>query len=79
MKFTFRTFQYGIAGAVGVIFRDGVRVEETRVLQSPRGKADDRSLAASACRDRIFDLRILADYKAGRIDAAGNRIVRGVA
>jgi hypothetical protein len=58
-KLTFKTYQRGVLGAIGVVFRDGVMVWETRLLQSPRGQHDDRKLAALACVERIFDMRTL--------------------
>ena len=63
MKYTYKTWQKGIMGAIGVVFRDGVQVWETRMLQSPRGKHDDRDLAGSACREHIRDLKMMDAHR----------------
>ena len=59
MAYTYRTEQFGIHGAIGSIFRDGVFVWSTDTIQAFGPYDTDRKRAARIVRERIAKLKQL--------------------
>jgi hypothetical protein len=57
MAYTYRTEQFGISGAIGSIFKDGVCVWSTDMVQAFGHYDTDRKLAGRIVRKRIAALR----------------------
>jgi len=62
MRYTFKTYQHGAAGADAAIFRDGVHVFTTPLCQSFGAGDSDRKKAARMAREWIADRLQLEGY-----------------
>jgi hypothetical protein len=59
MAYTYRTEQLGMSGAIGSIFKDGVFVWSTDLIQAFGRYDTDRKRAARIVRKRIAELKQL--------------------
>jgi len=59
MAYTYRTEQFGLSGAIGSIFKDGVFVWSTDMVQAFGRYDTDRKRAARIVRRRIAELQQL--------------------
>jgi hypothetical protein len=59
MAYTYRTEQFGMTGAIGSIFKDGVFVWCTDMIQAFGRYDTDRKRAARIVRKRIAELKQL--------------------
>jgi hypothetical protein len=59
MTYTYRTEQFGVSGAVGSIFKDGIVVWSTDMIQAFGRYDTDRKRAARIVRKRIAELKQL--------------------
>jgi hypothetical protein len=57
MAYTYRTEQFGMSGAIGSIFKDGVFVWSTEMIQAFGRYDTDRKQAARIVRKRIAKLK----------------------
>jgi hypothetical protein len=57
MAYTYRTEQFGMSGAIGSIFKDGVFVWSTEMIQAFGRYDTDRKRAARIVRKRIAKLK----------------------
>jgi hypothetical protein len=64
MSYTYKTEQFGISGAIGSIFKDGVFVWSTDMVQAFGRYDTDRKRAARIVRQRIAELKQLGSSRA---------------
>lgn len=64
MAYTFKTEQFGLRGAIGTIFKNGVCIWSSNHVQAFGLYDSDRKRAGRTCRERIRDMKQLDAIRA---------------